>query len=217
MAEDKSPLDQAVDQALELLVYAPVGLALTARDELPRWVTKGRERVTGQIAMAKMIGQFAVKQGQQEARKRGEWLATQAGEAADRLASRAPAPSAPSKSAPAPSAPAAPAPAAARVPVTAGRAKPGQGRSGPSSTNGAQSGAAAAAVSSARASGRVPKVSGLAIPGYDTLSASQVVQRLGGLSASELEAVGHYEDATRGRRTILSKVVQLQAGPSARS
>jgi hypothetical protein len=57
----------------------------------------------------------------------------------------------------------------------------------------------------------------LAIPGYDTLSASQVVQRLGGLSAPELEAVHRYENAMRGRRTILSKVAQLQAEPSGRS
>ena len=54
----------------------------------------------------------------------------------------------------------------------------------------------------------------LAIPGYDTLSASQVVQRLAGLSADELEAVRDYESGTRGRRTILSKVSQLQTGSS---
>jgi hypothetical protein len=51
----------------------------------------------------------------------------------------------------------------------------------------------------------------LAIPGYDSLSASQVVQRLGGLSSEELEAVRQYESTTRGRRTILSKIAQLQS------
>jgi hypothetical protein len=50
----------------------------------------------------------------------------------------------------------------------------------------------------------------LAIPGYDSLSASQVVQRLAGLAADELEAVRTYEAATRGRRTILARVSQLQ-------
>jgi hypothetical protein len=54
----------------------------------------------------------------------------------------------------------------------------------------------------------------LAIPGYDSLSASQVVQRLDGLSNDELEAVRAYESATRGRRTILSKIAQLQAKPA---
>lgn len=52
----------------------------------------------------------------------------------------------------------------------------------------------------------------LAIPGYDALSASQVVQRLAGLATDELEAVRTYEAATRGRRTILNRIAQLQ-GP----
>lgn len=50
----------------------------------------------------------------------------------------------------------------------------------------------------------------LAIPGYDTLSASQVVQRLAGLNAEELAAIGAYEAAGRGRRTILNRVAQLR-------
>jgi hypothetical protein len=50
----------------------------------------------------------------------------------------------------------------------------------------------------------------LAIPGYDSLSASQVVQRLAGLSPDELDAVARYEAAHRGRRTVLARVVQLQ-------
>jgi hypothetical protein len=53
--------------------------------------------------------------------------------------------------------------------------------------------------------------SALAIPGYDALSASHVVQRLAGLAADELEAVRTYEAATRGRRTILNRIAQLQA------
>ena len=52
----------------------------------------------------------------------------------------------------------------------------------------------------------------LAIPGYDALSASQVVQRLEGLSGNELDAVRVYEEATRGRKTILAKIDQLQMG-----
>lgn len=55
-----------------------------------------------------------------------------------------------------------------------------------------------------------PAVASLAIPGYDSLSASQVVQRLAGLSGSELEAVKAYEAANRGRRTILARIGQLQ-------
>jgi hypothetical protein len=50
----------------------------------------------------------------------------------------------------------------------------------------------------------------LAIPGYDSLAASQVVTRLDGLTADELEAVRRYELAHRGRQTVLGKVAQLQ-------
>ena len=57
--------------------------------------------------------------------------------------------------------------------------------------------------------GHVPAVATLAIPGFDTLSASQVVQRLDGLTRGELVAVRAYESSTRGRRTILSRVDQL--------
>jgi hypothetical protein len=55
----------------------------------------------------------------------------------------------------------------------------------------------------------VPAVSTLSIPGFDTLSASQVVQRLDGLNRTELVSVRTYEASTRGRRTILSRVDQL--------
>jgi hypothetical protein len=53
----------------------------------------------------------------------------------------------------------------------------------------------------------------LAIPEYDSLSASQVVRRLAGLNPEELAEVAEYESATRGRRTILARIAQLQGGP----
>jgi hypothetical protein len=55
-----------------------------------------------------------------------------------------------------------------------------------------------------------PAAAGLAIPDYDSLSASQVVPRLEGLSSEELDSVRAYEAAHRGRKTILNKIVQLQ-------
>jgi hypothetical protein len=57
-----------------------------------------------------------------------------------------------------------------------------------------------------------PSADDLAIPGYDTLAASQVVQRLASLETDELEAIRRYEVATRGRRTILHRIAQLAAG-----
>jgi hypothetical protein len=53
-------------------------------------------------------------------------------------------------------------------------------------------------------------VDDLAITDYDGLSASHVVNRLAGLSTEELETVRRYEAAHRGRKTILSKIAQLQ-------
>lgn len=55
-------------------------------------------------------------------------------------------------------------------------------------------------------------VSELAIPSYDELAASQVIPLLEGLRADELEAVRRHEAAGRGRRTVLSRIAQLQAG-----
>ena len=54
-----------------------------------------------------------------------------------------------------------------------------------------------------------PKSDELPIPGYDALSASQVVERLAGLEPNELDAVQAYEVAHRQRRTILGKIEQL--------
>lgn len=62
MTEEKRPVEQAVD----LVVFAPIGFALEARRLLPTFVERGRQ----QVQMARMIGQFAVKQGQSEAQVR---------------------------------------------------------------------------------------------------------------------------------------------------
>ena len=71
MADDnKTP----VDQLLDLFVYAPLGLALTARDQLPALIEKGRSQVNQQTTLAKMMGQFAVKEGEKEIRRRVEQM-----------------------------------------------------------------------------------------------------------------------------------------------
>ncbi len=60
--DPKSPRDAALD----LLVYAPLGLALEARTLMPDLIERGRNQVT----MARMVGRFAVRQGQVEATRR---------------------------------------------------------------------------------------------------------------------------------------------------
>lgn len=62
-----------------------------------------------------------------------------------------------------------------------------------------------------KAASKLPNVDDLAIPGYDSLAASQVVARLAGLRPKELKAVQQYELGNRARKTILGRIAQLQA------
>ena len=55
----------------------------------------------------------------------------------------------------------------------------------------------------------VPSVDALPIPDYDELSASQVVERLEGLDRESLDAIRAYETEHLGRNTILGKIAQL--------
>ncbi|MDA8288124.1 MAG: hypothetical protein M0014_06655 [Actinomycetota bacterium] len=56
-----------------------------------------------------------------------------------------------------------------------------------------------------------PAGSELAVAGYDTLAASQIVPLLAGLSGAEIEEIRRHEEATRRRRTVLGRIAQLQA------
>jgi hypothetical protein len=155
-------------------------LVLTARDELPRLIDKGRRQASGQVSTARFLGQLAVAQGQREAEK----LVKQA---VERLADLGVgAPTANGRDAASPG----------RPPATEAPVSPVSEPTPPA--------------------GATPPLTAdaLAIPGYDVLSAPQVVQRLDGLSAEELEAVRVYEEATRHRRTILGRVAQLQSPPA---
>jgi hypothetical protein len=157
------------EQLLDLLVYAPLGLLLEARDLVPKLAEKGRQRVGGQVTVARMIGEMAVRQGQRRAEKVVQRLREQPrGTDPDRAAGD--------------------------------QERPANGHR----PDNPPAGAATAPATS------VPEVDSLAIPGYDTLSASQVVPRLEGLSREELDAVRAYEAATRARKTVLTRVDQLR-------
>lgn len=91
-------------------------------------------------------------------------------------------------------------------------ARPAAGATAPDAPSGPEPvpDAPAAAAEAARvAVEEVPRPEELAITDYDSLSASQVVPRLDGLSPAERDAVRRYEAAHRGRKTILSKLAQL--------
>ncbi len=61
MTERKTPIEQALD----LFFYAPLGLVMNAEEIVPQLAERGRQ----QVMMARMMGQYTVKQGQAEAEK----------------------------------------------------------------------------------------------------------------------------------------------------
>ncbi|HSH22859.1 MAG TPA: hypothetical protein VK975_02250, partial [Acidimicrobiales bacterium] len=65
MAEPKTPLDHAV----ELFVYAPIGLAVAARELMPTLVERGRRQFDPQVGMARAIGHLVAAQGRTQAEK----------------------------------------------------------------------------------------------------------------------------------------------------
>ncbi len=185
---DERPL---VEQILDVAVFAPIGAVTLASEQLPALVSKGRSVVEGRVNVARTVGRFAVAM----ARRRVEEAMGGAG----------------------PGAPASPSTAPARPTATAGPGAParpdggvGAPRAGSSGRAGARGGAGSGGGGTPRARVEVPDVGGLAIPGYDSLAASQVVRRLDGLTGAELASVRAYEEATRGRRTILGRIAQLQ-------
>ena len=175
MSEPKPPAERLLD----LFVFGPTGLAITAAEEFPKLVEKGRHRVEGQVHTARLVGQFAVQMGRRQLDQILGRLGPRPADEDDEPRPRAPEPaSGPTSVAPEDR---------VRTPVTA---LPGVGTDG---------------------NGSAPATS-LAIPGYDSLSASQVVQRLDGLSRPELEDVRSHEITHRHRRTILHRIDQLIAG-----
>jgi hypothetical protein len=190
--------DTPIERAVELLVYAPIGLAMFAKDTMPTFlkmfvsrgqteVSKHRRTAEQQAGQYRTIGHFAVKYGGPEVQRRAggavdtfrkvaeDTLGTIAAAAATKPIVR---PGTPSPS-PA-SRPAAAAPSSRPAPV-----------------------APAPGVEDAADLGALP------IPGYDLLSATQVIERLEGLAQPDLIAIRAYEITHRARTTILGKISQL--------
>lgn len=213
-----------IERTLEVLLYAPLGFGLFLKDTAPTFVnmfvSRGRaevdrrhEEVQQHVTTARSLGQVTLAFGPPlvrervsrtvaDARKRAETLiatavpsavptdggaetesatGVAASEPAATAASPAPEPAAPRGEPVRSAAPVAetPAPATASWP--------------PENTS----------------NGDPALSSVLPIPGYDALSASQVVERLVGLGPEELDAVHQYEASHRQRRTILGKIEQL--------
>lgn len=176
-----------VEQAADLAFYAPVGFALEARRLVPEMAERGRRQVTFNW----MVGRYAVRRARARADEAADLVAETAGGLLDLIGVQL------GGSTPSP---------------TDGTEAPGDAPAGDPTAEDATPPVRLVPEPEVSEPGEpAPDPDDLAIPGYDSLSAFQVVPRLDGLGGDELEAVRRYEHATRGRRTILSRIAQLQA------
>lgn len=207
------------EAALDVLLYGPLGLLLAAKDELPKilrgdmgsgelgsLVQRGHRTADQQISSARIVGRFALSQGQAE-------LGRQLGDTLLRMTRLFPNPFGTGGPKAATSRSPAQRPTTGSSFGEAGPTSPRNDRTGGTGQGPAAGPAAVEATGSFENLGTDGSEDGVPLPsgisGYDQLSAMQVVQRLPGLSSAELRAVVEYESATRGRRTILTKANQL--------
>ncbi len=170
---------EPVEALLDLLLYAPLGLVTQLDDLLPGLIERGRS----QAAMAKTIGEFAVRAGSQKAQGRAEETQRTLEQAAqailgvfssvmDRTGTATSASQAASGHAPASS----PSPASVTTPTPRGGT-----------------------------SGRLP------IAKYDSLKAAEIIPLLDGLKPAQRAAIEAHERSGRSRKTILNRLAQLSS------
>lgn len=195
MSNAKEP----IERAKEMLVYGPIGLAMYLRDTAPSFmkvfVARGRaefdqqKRAVGdQLGQARSVGATTADGTAPLLRMVAEGIEKVRGTAEGALGTLS-------------------GWAGESVSWTPGD----EGASAAEEDTGATASASAsgpdvaASTSAADAGGDT-----LAIPGYDELSASQIVEHLEGCTSEELAAIRAHEQATRARATILGKIDQLE-------
>jgi hypothetical protein len=184
------PLDQLID----LLVYAPVGLLYEHEEVLPKLIRRGKS----QVKLAKMMGQMAVNRGQNTM----EGSVVDAVTLAASLLSRAvtelsgvvgltqePARRAPST--PPSGAPETGSDAGGEAPAAAGGEQHETGQDGSGGDDDA------------------PSSEPLPIAGYDGLTARQIIPLLDNLSTAQRQRVRQHEQLNRRRKTVLAKLDRL--------
>ncbi len=201
MSDETNPLEDAIEHAMDAFVYAPIGLVFDGPALFPKLVQSGRN----QVKAARMMGQMAVQMGQGEATKR---VSKAHDQFRDSLATLGLVPQETGDGG-APSTAAATATKAAPKKKKATSKKATSTKAAPKKATSKKARSKKAATKRASAPSRV-SVGELAIPDYDSLSASQVVKRLRSLASAELDQVKAYESSTRARKTILNRITQLQ-------
>jgi hypothetical protein len=176
--EERSPVDDLVD----LLVYAPVGLLYEYDEVIPRLVRRGKS----QVQLARVVGKMAVRSGGSDA------FGLVADAVASMLAKRiteigasiglAP-PAEPDEGTPAPAATAEPPrPADPAPPEPTGPGDAGAADERP-----------------------------LPIASYDTLTAQEIIGLLDELDGGQLARIRAHEEANRARKTVIAKLERLGA------
>lgn len=171
MSEDRNPVDQLV----ELLVYAPIGLLYERDDVLPKLVTRGRS----QVQLARVLGQLALRQGQNTLEDRVGQVLSPLGGGLARLVTEVGA-------------------AVGLAPPStppAGRPDPA---SEPSTT------AADDAPADARVADTIDAP--LPIAGYDQLPARTIIPLLADLDRRQRRVVRQHEERHRARTTVLNQL-----------
>ena len=175
--------NDTTERAKELLVYGPLGLALFVRDSAPQFMRMFVARGRTEVQQRRRSMGAQIEQ----VRSFGETAAADGGPEVLRILSTG-------------------------IATLREKAEEALGALGVS-TNEAPTTTEAATEAPLRvAPVRSALGDELAIPGYDDLSASQVVGHLEGLSPADLEAIRAYETSNRARNTILGKIEQLTRG-----
>ncbi len=171
-------------KALELGVFAPVGVLEAVRSELPRFAERGRQTVEQRV----LVGRFIATLVAQQARQRigATFGSATGGTDADSERSDVTATATTAST------------AASETPAKAG------------AKSSAKPSAKRVAKTSSRAKASTGAASRLAIDHYESLSATQVIPLLADLAAEELEAIERFEQEHRNRRTVLGRIAQLR-------
>jgi hypothetical protein len=197
----------SIDRALELFVYAPVGMALYVRDMFPSmmgiFVSRGKREVKshlpgGKDAPAPPVPPMPVPDINEVRRRMGDSIGLARGVAGGGLGLARDVTGSALQGF-----------MSWRTPAPADRSDSTAWQPDPESTSGPAAFTTPTTAPVADRAASAPPVEELPIPDYDELSASQVIARLDGLDAASLEAVRAYEAGHRGRNTILGKIAQL--------
>ena len=165
--ESSDPLETLLD----VFLYAPIGLILTRRDQLPELAARGR----AETAAARAFGTMALSLGDARVQRVFGDLGEQLRLLLDTVAGD---------------------------PASAARARRSTTPSGDTTES-------APITTETSSDEPVPDVADLALEGYDSLAASQIIPRLEGLQPDERESIARYEAANRRRKTILDRIRRL--------